>query len=174
VGRPSIRRESDLDLPDVPRAVYRSPVTVFAGMSDASPVDLVRSSELYTGAPYADAAVVRDRRCLVFTAGACPIDHSGATSHVGDVAGQAEQSMDNLVCALGAAGASLRNVVKTTVYVASGERSDLVAAWNVVRRRFGDHDPPATLLGVRVLGFPEQLVEIEAIAALADPPARNE
>jgi enamine deaminase RidA (YjgF/YER057c/UK114 family) len=65
-------------------------------------------------------------------------------------------------------------VVKTTVYVASGERSDLVAAWNVVRRRFGDHDPSATLLGVRVLGYAEQLVEIEAIAALADPPSGNE
>jgi enamine deaminase RidA (YjgF/YER057c/UK114 family) len=143
-------------------------------MSDASPVELVRSSKLFAEAPYADAAVVRDRRHLVFTAGACPIDRSGATSCVGDIAGQAEQSMDNLIRALGAAGASLHNVVKTTVYVASGERSDLVAAWNVVRRRFGDHDPPATLLGVRVLGYSEQLVEIEAIAALADPAAGNE
>jgi enamine deaminase RidA (YjgF/YER057c/UK114 family) len=155
-------------------AVYLSPVTVFAGMADASPVELVRSSQLFAGAPYADAAVVRDRRPVVFTAGACPIDRLGATSHVGDVAGQAEQSMDNLLQALGAAGAGLHNVVKTTVYVASGERSDLVAAWNVVRRRFGDHDPPATLLGVRVLGYPEQLVEIEAIAALADAPAGKE
>ncbi len=77
--------------------------------------------------------------------------------------------MENLVHALAAAGASLHDVVKTTVYVASGDRSDLVEAWNVVRRRFGDHDPPGTLLGVRVLGYPEQLVEIEAIAALADP-----
>jgi enamine deaminase RidA (YjgF/YER057c/UK114 family) len=143
-------------------------------MSDASPVELVRSSELFAGAPYADAAVVRDRRFFVFTAGACPIDRSGATSDVGDVVGQAKRSMDNLVQALGAAGASLHTVVKTTVYVASGDRSDLVAAWNVVRRRFGDHDPPATLLGVRVLGYPEQLVEIEAIATLADTPAGNE
>jgi enamine deaminase RidA (YjgF/YER057c/UK114 family) len=143
-------------------------------MSDASPVELVRSSELFAGATYADAAVVRDRRRLVFTAGACPIDHKGAISCVGDIAGQAEESMDNLVRALGAAGASLHDVVKTTVYVASGEQSDLVAAWNVVRRRFGAHEPPATLLGVRVLGYPEQLVEIEAIAALADAPAGNE
>ena len=143
-------------------------------MADASPVELVRSSELFAGAPCADAALVRDQRVLVLTAGACPIDHAGATCDVGDVAGQAEQSMDNLVRALAAAGASLRNVVKTTVYVVSGERSDLVAAWNVVRRRFGDHDPPATLLGVRLLGYPEQLVEVEAIAALADPSAGHE
>jgi hypothetical protein len=36
----------------------------------------------------------------------------------------------------------------------------------VVRRGFGDHDAPSTLLGVAVLGYPDQLVEVEAIAAL--------
>ncbi len=57
--------------------------------------------------------------------------------------------------------------MKTTVYVASSNRSDLVAAWQVVHRHFGDHEPPSTLLGVTVLGYPDQLVEVEAIAALA-------
>ena len=66
-----------------------------------------------------------------------------------------------------AAGAGLDDVVKTTVYVASSDRSDLVAAWQVVHRHFGDHEPPSTLLGVSVLGYPDQLVEVEAIAALA-------
>jgi enamine deaminase RidA (YjgF/YER057c/UK114 family) len=157
-----------------PKAVYRSRVTVSAGMSDAPPVELVRASALFEGQPYADAAVVPDRGLLVFTAGACPIDHGGDTCDVGSVTGQAERSMDNLVEALAAAGAGLHDVVKTTVYVASGERSELVDAWNVVRRRFGGHDPPATLLGVRVLGYAEQLVEIEAIAALAVPLVGNE
>jgi hypothetical protein len=35
-----------------------------------------------------------------------------------------------------------------------------------VRRHFGDHDPPSTLLGVSVMGYPGQLVEVEAVAAL--------
>jgi enamine deaminase RidA (YjgF/YER057c/UK114 family) len=74
--------------------------------------------------------------------------------------------MVNLRAALRAAGADLDHVVKTTVYVATSERADLVAAWDVVRRHFGDHDAPSTLLGVTVLGFPEQLVEVEAVAAL--------
>ena len=30
----------------------------------------------------------------------------------------------------------------------------------------GDHDAPSTLLGVALLGYPDQLVEVEAIAAL--------
>ena len=53
-----------------------------------------------------------------------------------------------------------------TVYVASSHRADLVAAWDVVRRHFGDHDAPSTLLGVAVLGYPHQLVEVEAVAVL--------
>ena len=57
-------------------------------------------------------------------------------------------------------------MVKTTVYVASPRRDDLAAAWGVVRSRFGDHDAPATLLGVAILGYADQLVEVEAIAAL--------
>lgn len=34
--------------------------------------------------------------------------------------------------------------------------------------RFGDHDAPSTLLGVTVLGYYDQLVEIEAVAAVLD------
>jgi enamine deaminase RidA (YjgF/YER057c/UK114 family) len=85
---------------------------------------------------------------------------------VGDIAGQAEQAMANLTVALRASGAGLADVVKTTVYVASQRREDLVTAWEVVRRGFGDHDAPSTLLGVAVLGYPDQLVEVEAIAAV--------
>jgi enamine deaminase RidA (YjgF/YER057c/UK114 family) len=82
------------------------------------------------------------------------------------VAGQAEQVIKNLTTALQAAGASLTDVVRTTVYVASQDRRDLLAAWDVVSRAFGGHDVPSTLLGVAVLGYPDQLVEVEAIAAL--------
>ena len=51
--------------------------------------------------------------------------------------------------------------------VASANRDDLTAARNEVVDAFGDHDPPSTLLGVTVLGYPDQLVEIEAIAVSA-------
>jgi enamine deaminase RidA (YjgF/YER057c/UK114 family) len=82
------------------------------------------------------------------------------------VAAQAERVMANLRTALRAAGADLDDVLKTTVYVATRKREDLVAAWDVVHRHFGDHDAPSTLLGVSVLGYPDQLVEVEAVAAL--------
>jgi enamine deaminase RidA (YjgF/YER057c/UK114 family) len=130
-----------------------------------APVELVRSSGL-ASAPYAYAAVAHNVSRLVFTAGACPLDESGAIVAVGDVVGQAERVMTNLHIALQAAEADLPDVVKTTVYVASQRREDLLAAWEVVRHHFGDHDAPSTLLGVVVLGYRDQLVEVEAIAAL--------
>ena len=128
-------------------------------------VTLVRVAEL-AAAPYVYAAVAPPGRPLVFTAGACPLDAAGEVVSPGDVAAQARQVMDNLEAALRAAGAELRDVAKTTVYVASAQREDLVAAWDVVRARFGDHDAPSTLLGVAALGYPEQLVEVEAVASV--------
>jgi enamine deaminase RidA (YjgF/YER057c/UK114 family) len=126
---------------------------------------LIRAAGLYGGVPYAYAsvaAVPSDE--LVFTAGACPLDENGKV--VGDdVQSQARQAVGNLAAALRAAGAGLTDVLKTTIYVASADRADLVAAWDVIRAAFGDHDAPSTLLGVTVLGYPGQLVEIEAIAA---------
>ena len=52
--------------------------------------------------------------------------------------------------------------------VASPRQADLEAAWRVVRQAFGDDDVPSTLFGVTVLGYDDQLVEIEAVAAVVD------
>ena len=49
---------------------------------------------------------------------------------------------------------------------ASSRQADLITAWNVVEAAFGSHDVPSTRLGVTVLGYDDQLVEIEAIAAV--------
>jgi enamine deaminase RidA (YjgF/YER057c/UK114 family) len=134
--------------------------------TEDKPVTLIRSVELTDNAPYAYAAVTPPDRSLVFTAGACPLDAEGETVALGDLAAQANQVMDNLEAALRAAGAELRHVARTTVYVATQRREDLVTAWQVVRERFGEHDVPSTLLGVAVLGYHGQLVEVEAVAVV--------
>jgi enamine deaminase RidA (YjgF/YER057c/UK114 family) len=132
-----------------------------SGMS----VSLVKAQGLDGTVPYAYAAVTAPGS-LVFTAGASPLDEGGDVVGPGDVALQAQQVMANLEVALRAAGAALTDVAKSTGYVASSRREDLVAAWDVVRAAFNDHDAPSTLLGVTTLGFPGQLVEVEAVAAL--------
>ena len=75
----------------------------------------------------------------------------------GDIAGQMREALANLWIALEECGATVRDVLKTTVYVSSGSRDDLVVAWNEVADAFGDHDPPSTLVGVTVLGYPDRL-----------------
>ncbi|RDV45685.1 RidA family protein [Leifsonia sp. ku-ls] len=129
-------------------------------------MELVRAERL-AAAEYAHAATVPATARLVFLAGACPLDASGRTVAVGDVAGQTRQCVANLIVALEAAGAGLADVVSTRVLVASSSRSDLRAAWMAVREAFEGHDVPSTLLGVTVLGYDDQLVELEAFAATA-------
>jgi enamine deaminase RidA (YjgF/YER057c/UK114 family) len=124
---------------------------------------LVRSDTLFKDVPYAYASVA-PRGSLIFTAGACPLDDEGKVIGPGDVQAQASLAVANLASALAECGATLADVLKTTVFVASAERADLVTAWDVVRAAFGDHDAPSTLLGVAVLGYEDQLVEIEAVA----------
>ena len=131
-------------------------------------VNLVRSARLFAGVQYAYAARA-DSAGLVFTAGACPLDEHGHVVAPGDVRAQMLRSLENLRIALEESGAAIGDVLKTTVYVASSNRSDLVAAWREVADFFGDHEVPSTLLGVAVLGYAGQLVEIEAVAAAPSP-----
>ena len=101
-------------------------------------VTLVRSGRLYEGVPYAYASVA-PRSSLIFTAGACPLDEGGEVVGAGDVGAQASQAMANLATALAESGATLADVLKTTVFVASAERAELDAAWDVVSAAFGEH-----------------------------------
>ena len=123
---------------------------------------------LFPGAPYEYTAVAPEGAKLVFAAGACPLDEAGGVVAPGDFEGQARAALDNLRTALEAAGSSLERVVKTTVYVASDDRADLVRVWGIVEAGFAPARPPSTLLGVAALGYEGQLVEVEAVA-LAGP-----
>ena len=133
-----------------------------------SSVRLIRSAELSDVAQYAYAATAPKEARLIFLAGACPLTPDGETAAVGDYAGQAAVCIQTLTTALHAAGATLTDVISTRVLVASSNQADLVSAWNVVREAFGEHDVPSTLMGVAVLGYTDQLVEIEAVAAVVD------
>ena len=132
----------------------------------SSVVQLIRSSSL-AATPYAYAATAPVGTRLIFLAGACPLNDDGSTAAPGDYSAQAARCIETLTEALTAAGASLTDVISTRVLVASSAQEDLVAAWDVVHAAFGSHDVPSTLLGVTVLGYDDQLVEIEAIAAVA-------
>lgn len=113
---------------------------------------------------YSHVAVASGGR-LVVTAGAVPLDADGNLVGCRDYVAQARQVLDNLALALQAAGAGGQDVLKTTVYVVAEDREDLTVVWRVVQES-EVAAAASTLLGVSLLGYEGQLVEVEAIAAI--------
>jgi enamine deaminase RidA (YjgF/YER057c/UK114 family) len=131
-------------------------------------VELIRAATLSSVAQYAYAATAPKDARMIFLAGACPLNEDGSTAAIGDYPGQAAVCIETMRRALLAAGATIDDVISTRVLAASSNSADLEAVWKVVRDSFGEHDVPSTLMGVTVLGYDNQLVEIEAIAAVVD------
>ena len=122
---------------------------------------------LYPGVPYEYSAAAHG---LVFTAGACPLDENGRVVAPGDREKQAGRAAENLLAALAEHGVGAESLLKTTIYVVTEDRADLVRVWDVVSERLGR--APSTLLGVSLLGYPDQLVEIETVATEGARPRR--
>ncbi|GII61156.1 enamine deaminase RidA [Sphaerisporangium krabiense] len=123
--------------------------------------------ELLPPPGYAHAAVVEAGERLAFMAGAVPLDAEGGLVGEGDPAAQARQVLANLETALLAVGSGLRHVVASTVYVATTRQEDLSAVWEVVRASELSAGPhTSTLLGVSLLGYPGQIVEVTATAVV--------
>jgi 2-iminobutanoate/2-iminopropanoate deaminase len=98
---------------------------------------------------------------LVFLSGQIPLDPATQQLIAGDVAAQTERVLQNITGILTAAGSSLSQVVKTTVFLKS--MNDFVAMNEVYGRHFAA-EPPARST-VEVARLPKDvLVEIDVIA----------
>jgi enamine deaminase RidA (YjgF/YER057c/UK114 family) len=130
------------------------------------PADIERrvSPDLFPPPGYSHTVVSRGP-ATVWTAGGVPLDGSGELVGAGDVAAQARQVLSNLTVALADAGAAPEDVVRTTVYVVTTDRADLGVVWDAVQAS-GFRSAASTLLGVGLLGYEGQLVEIEATAVV--------
>lgn len=110
--------------------------------------------------PYSQAIVANG---MVFTAGQVPLIPSEGKLIEGDIQVQARQSLENVQAVLEAAGSSLANVVKVTVFL---QNMGDFAAMNEVYAEFFNEAPPARS-AVEVAKLPlGALIEIEAIALL--------
>lgn len=110
--------------------------------------------------PYSQANVVGN---LVFTAGQIPLIPETGKMLDGDVAAQADLALKNLTAVLEAAGSSLDNVVKTTVFL--NDINDFVTVNGVYAKYFTKDFPARSAVQVAALPL-GALVEIEAVAVI--------
>ena len=108
--------------------------------------------------PYSQAVIANG---FVFTSGQIPIDPATGQFVSGGIAEQTQQVFKNLKAVLEAAGSNLRQVVKTTVYLA--DMQDFTAMNEVYATFFGA-EPPARST-VQAAGLPRDArVEIDVVA----------
>ena len=102
---------------------------------------------------------------LVFVSGTVAWGPDGKLVGQGDVYAQAKQTIANIEAYLRQAGATLRDVVRTRIYLTNISRWEEAARAH--REAFADVRPASSLLEVSRLASPEMLVEIEAVAVVS-------
>ncbi|POH70355.1 hypothetical protein C3B59_04565 [Cryobacterium zongtaii] len=122
------------------------------------PAGLVRSPA------FSHVAIVPAGAATIYVGGQNGVDDTGTVIST-DIAEQTSRAVDNVVVALGAAGASLIDVVQWTVLIAAD--ADLGAAYGAIAPRLAGPGVPPLVTAARVagLGVPGALIEVSVIAA---------
>ena len=101
----------------------------------------------------------------IYVSGQAAVDEHGHLVGRDDVVAQTRKVLDNMTLVLAAAGATLDDVTKVTVYLANVADRPRV---NEVRKAyFKDNKPASTLIGIKEFAIEGMLVEIEAIAVVS-------
>ena len=113
---------------------------------------------------YSQGILVRGGKKILFTAGQLAKDSSG--SFVGGTfREQYKMALDGIDAVLKEAGATRRNVVKITTYL-TDMQGNLKEFDEMNKEFFSEGYPASSVVEVRALAFPDQVVEIEAVAVI--------
>ena len=104
----------------------------------------------------------------IFVAGTVSVSADGSVHAPGDAGAQAARCLEIIADALKQAGAELRHVVRTRVYVTNMDLQTQAAVGSAHLAVFKDCPPASAMIGVSALADPAYLVEIEADALIYD------
>lgn len=101
---------------------------------------------------------------MVVTSGQAAINSAGELVGVGDFDAQAQQVFANLAEVLEAAGSSLAQVVKVTIYLT--DMANFPKIIELRQRYFTEPYPADTIVEIKALALPELEIEVEATALI--------
>ncbi|TFC05140.1 RidA family protein [Cryobacterium adonitolivorans] len=130
-------------------------------------MDIIRlqPAGLVVSPAFSHVAIVPAGATTIYVGGQNGIDDTGTVVST-DIGEQSSRAIDNVVVALGAAGASLKDVVQWTVLIAAD--ADLGAAYGAIAPRLAGPGAPPLVTAARVagLGVSGALIEVSVIAAV--------
>jgi enamine deaminase RidA (YjgF/YER057c/UK114 family) len=137
-----------------------------AGAPQSGRVEHINPPSLIRNPAFTQVVAVSGNVKTVYVGGQDAVDSTGAIVGAGDIAAQAQRSLQNVAAALEAAGAKIEHVVKWNVLIVQGQNPG--PAFQAFQRLWGTRpNPPAiTVAFVAGLANPAFLVEIDAVAVV--------
>jgi len=113
---------------------------------------------------YSQAVRAHNATETLYCAGQTSIGPDGAPVHIGDMAAQIDQALDNIEAVLAGGGFAWEHVVRLDMYTTDVDL--FFQHYGVLAERLANANcaPASTLLGVTRLAYPELLVELEVTA----------
>jgi enamine deaminase RidA (YjgF/YER057c/UK114 family) len=131
-------------------------------------VEYVNPDGLSKNPAFSQAVTTEGKGKTIYIGGQNSVNASGEIIGKGDIGEQTEQVMQNLRTALSACGATFDNLVKLTIHIVQGQ--DLIRGFQVSQKFLGYLQNPPAITGffVSALAHPDYLIEIDAIAFVAE------
>lgn len=125
----------------------------------------INPDTLHKSPVYSQVATVSAGSTLVFVGGQNGVKADGALAGK-DIGAQSAQAYQNVVAALEAAGATMKDVVKITIYIVQGQSLQEAFAAVGAGGDWAGAPPTVTGMFVAALTHPDYLIEMEAVAAV--------
>lgn len=129
------------------------------------PIERINPDTLHKNPAFTQVMTVSAGSKLIFVGGQNAVNAKGEIIGA-DIAAQSKQTFKNVVLALEAAGAAMKDVFKMTIYMVQGQ--DLLAAFVAAQEveGAGGSPPTVSVIFVSALAHPQYLIEIEVMAAI--------